>query len=308
MHPFIGMSQDEFLGSPVITSAANAAQLSPRELNSLADVPSEPFLAGRYCVKYGPSGAAVFDGSQVVASYNFGDTLVVNKRYRRQGIAAELVYQWRCRYPGPGTARTRTKAAQAIQLQVWERIAKEIQAEKDASVVNSSPQASLRKIAESAPMSNGQVLYHATNERFDSLPDPRLTSDGGLHFGSIEQAVMRTRNAGRRIFAAELLIAQPRRSKDTGGNWANIIKAAKAAGKDAIVYLNRYEGLTTEIIERLSKAGLLDRLDDMTDAQFRRVVPEATDSYIIFSLDQVRWIGEPGIHELPDAYHRPKTS
>ena len=130
MHPFIGMSQDEFLGSPVITSAANAAQLSPRELNSLADLHKEPFLAGRYRVKYGPSGAAVFDGSQVVASYNFGDTLVVNKRYRRQGIAAELVYQWRCRYPGPGTASTRTKAAQAIQLQVWERIAKEIQAEK----------------------------------------------------------------------------------------------------------------------------------------------------------------------------------
>jgi len=308
MHPFIGMSQDEFLGSPVITSAANAAQLSPRELNSLADAPKEPFLAGRYSVKYGPSGAAVFDGSQVVASYNFGDTLVVNKRYRRQGIAAELVYQWRCRYPGPGTASTRTKAAQAIQLQVWKRIATEILGEKGALAVDKAPKASPGQTADNPEMLNRLILYHATNEQFDSLPDPRLTSDGGLHFGSIEQATMRTRNKGRRIFAAELLITQPRRSKDTGGNWAKVIKAAKAAGKDAIVYLNRYEGLTTEIIERLSKAGLLNRLDDMTDAQFRRAVPEATDSYIIFSLDQARWIDKPGISELSETYDRPKTS
>ncbi|AWE88943.1 hypothetical protein CSC28_7041 (plasmid) [Pseudomonas paraeruginosa] len=58
---------------------------------------------------------------------------------------------------------------------------------------------------------------------------------------------------------------------------------------DAIVYLNRYEGLTTEVIERLSASGDLSRLDDMTDAQFRKVVPEARDSYIVFRQDQL-WI------------------
>lgn len=123
--PFAGMSRDEFLGDPKITALANAKDLKPKELLSLRDQPREAFL-GRYEASYNEDGAVVFDKGQPIASYNFGDTLVVLPRYRKQGIAAELVYQWRLRNPHAVPARHRTKAAQAIQNKVWDRIQSEL--------------------------------------------------------------------------------------------------------------------------------------------------------------------------------------
>lgn len=70
-------------------------------------------------------------------------------------------------------------------------------------------------------------------------------------------------------------------------NWKARIAAAKKAGADAIVYLNRYEGMTTDIIERLQHAGDLHRLDGLSDSAFLRLVPEAQDSYIVWDLDQI---------------------
>jgi len=122
MHPaFEGMSREEFLGDPRITTNRNAADLKPKALTTVRDQPAQPFM-GRYEVRMSEDGAAVYDGENVIASYNFGDTLVVDRAHRRQGIAQELVYQWRTRYPGPAVARERTRASQAIQEQVWERI------------------------------------------------------------------------------------------------------------------------------------------------------------------------------------------
>jgi GNAT superfamily N-acetyltransferase len=82
-------------------------------------------MGGKYSVKMSEDGAAVFDGDKVVASYNFGDTLVVNPKYRKRGIAEELVYQWRSRYPDVAKAKTRTKVSQNVQEKVWERIQNE---------------------------------------------------------------------------------------------------------------------------------------------------------------------------------------
>ncbi len=123
MHPaFEGMTREEFLGSPRITTNRNAADLKPKALTTVQDQPAQPFLGGRYQVRMSEDGAAVYDGDRVIASYNFGDTLVVDPARRREGIAQELVYQWRTRYPVPAVARERTRASQAIQEQVWERI------------------------------------------------------------------------------------------------------------------------------------------------------------------------------------------
>ena len=69
---------------------------------------------GRYSARYSPDGAAVYDGDKVIASYNFGDTLVVDRPYRKGGIGSELVYEWRTRYPAHGAATARTKVSQAI--------------------------------------------------------------------------------------------------------------------------------------------------------------------------------------------------
>jgi GNAT superfamily N-acetyltransferase len=116
------MSRDEFMGTPRIVSAKDAKDLRPRALNSLADVAPVPFQGGRYHAKFSPDGAVVLDGSRPIASYNFGDTLVVDPKYRGQGLGEELVYQWRTFFPAPAKAGTRNKASQAIQEKVWDRI------------------------------------------------------------------------------------------------------------------------------------------------------------------------------------------
>ena len=129
---FENITKSEFLGKPAITKVGNARFLFPSLLIMHDDCPRQPFLnayrtrhflpdRGLTAV-YDKSGAAVFDGDKVIASYHFGDHLVVDRAYRREGIGAELVYQFRTRYPDTPPAKTRTKASQALQVKVWHRI------------------------------------------------------------------------------------------------------------------------------------------------------------------------------------------
>jgi len=122
---FKGMTKDEFLGSPTITSAKNAAMLRPRDITGI--VTSEPFLDDKYQAVYSNDGAAVYDGDDLIASYNHGKNIVVDKKYRKKGIGEELVYQWRTRFPAPAKAEERTRVSQKIQEKVWERIRRENQ-------------------------------------------------------------------------------------------------------------------------------------------------------------------------------------
>lgn len=119
-----GMTREEFLGSPKIVSGGESADLLPKAIKGMEDQQAVPFL-DNYTAKYTESGAVVFDGDKPIASYNFGDTLVVDKKYRKRGIGEELVYQWRSRYPAPAKAKTRTKASQRIQEKAWDRIERE---------------------------------------------------------------------------------------------------------------------------------------------------------------------------------------
>ncbi|MCE6959576.1 hypothetical protein LAZ40_10965 [Cereibacter sphaeroides] len=128
------------------------------------------------------------------------------------------------------------------------------------------------------------VLWHGSLQRIERL-DPASTHDGGVHLGTLEQARMRN---SAFLHEVEVTLGRCRRSRDRGGDWKGRIMAARAAGFDAIVYLNRYEGLATEVIERLQAQGLLGRLDGLSDAAFRRHVPEARDSYILLRPDHLR--------------------
>lgn len=127
------------------------------------------------------------------------------------------------------------------------------------------------------------IAYHATSKEFEVL-DPAETVDGGLHFGSEDQARMRG-GPRARLLKAEIDVSRPRRSRDQGGRWADKIRSAKSKGFDAIVYLNRYEGIPVGRILEAQAQGV--DLNALTDAQFRRAVPEASDSWIVFSAEQV---------------------
>ncbi len=126
LSPFESMTKKEFLGEPRITGEANAKDLKPKAYSELDDIPKQSFMDGKYQVKFGKDNAAVFDGDKVIAMYSYGDTLVVDKKYRRQGIGEELVYQWRTKHPDYPLAKTRTAKSQALQEKVWERIQSEI--------------------------------------------------------------------------------------------------------------------------------------------------------------------------------------
>jgi len=131
------------------------------------------------------------------------------------------------------------------------------------------------------------VMYHGTRrliERFDQ----EETVDGGFHFGTYGQAQIRSLGEGQRIIEAKVSFRRLRRVRDTGGAWREQIEKAKRSGYDAIVYLNRYEGISLESINRAQAAGV--DLDALSDREFRQHCPEARDSLIVFSPQQIEII------------------
>lgn len=159
--PFSGVTREQFLGTPKITGDDNASALRPKELPSVAEAPIEPFAVGEgLTARYSDDGAAVYRGDKVIASYNFGDVLVVDKSERRQGIAEELVYQWRSRNPSAPPATQRTKKAQRVQENVWKRIVRERGRQLD------------------------QPAYHGTPHDFDRFSTDYMgTGEGAQAFG-----------------------------------------------------------------------------------------------------------------------------
>ncbi len=132
------------------------------------------------------------------------------------------------------------------------------------------------------------TLYNGTAACFDKLAPGR---DGGIHLGTREQALMRAGGRSARLFEVTIRPRKIRRSRDTGGNWASIIRSARSAGCDAVVYLNRYEGIPLEAIERAKAAGAED-LDRLSDGRFRKILPESCDSWIVFSPEDIQTIEE----------------
>jgi len=94
-------------------------------------------------------------------------------------------------------------------------------------------------------------------------------SEGGVHFGTLPQAEMRGGRGNARRFW--LKMESTARLRDRGQ-----FKAIPR-GRDSAIYLNRYEGISVETVESIPGA-VLDRL---TDAQFKKRVPEAADSQLV---------------------------
>lgn len=132
-------------------------------------------------------------------------------------------------------------------------------------------------------MSRVLRLWHGSTAEVERF-DPAATRDRGCHFGTHEQAVMRNPAV---LHFVEIETHRVRRCRDRG-DFGSVIRSARRAGYDGLVYLNRYEGMTTERIAALSEAGKLADLDDLSDAEFRRLMPEAQDSFIALDPDRIR--------------------
>lgn len=130
-----------------------------------------------------------------------------------------------------------------------------------------------------------RVFYHGTVhdfESFETLPG----HDAGLHFGTLEQATMRVARQGARMIPVFLNVREPRRSRDKGAWTARSLAALRRNGQDGVVYLNRYEGVSTANVVRASDAQV--DVDRLSPAEFRRWFPEADDSWIVIGNDQLR--------------------
>jgi hypothetical protein len=118
------------------------------------------------------------------------------------------------------------------------------------------------------------IAYHSSGE-------PTLAPRPLLHVGTVEQARMR---GGRHLHRLSL-IAPPRmpRLRDRG-DWSPRTLARHARRSAMAVYLNRHEGIG---LEEFEAARAMADIDAMPDHAFRRLLPSAADSWIVFDPDVV---------------------
>ena len=107
----------------------------------------------------------------------------------------------------------------------------------------------------------------------------------GLHVGTLAQATMRTGRALTRITLDRDVFS--RVSDDvTSPRVKRIIMEAHRNGIPGLRYLNRVEGIPLEefkaaLVKLGKRADGRNRLDTISDARFRRLLPSAHDSLVI---------------------------
>ncbi len=136
----------------------------------------------------------------------------------------------------------------------------------------------------------GGILYHGSSVPIDSL---KPGQDGGIHLGTKSQAEMRN---SKYVYEVEIDAKKLKREQDTGGNWKEKIVRAKKAGYEGIIYLNRYEGINREPYFKLLDAGWTgEKLDALSDKEFKKLLPDMQDSCIVFSSDKVKILPKPTV-------------
>ena len=274
-HPFTGFTREKFLGKPKITPDSNAKDLIPSGGKSIDDKPAVPFSNKWYpnlVARYSENGAAVYDGEKVIASYYFGDTLVVDKKYRRAGIGSELVYQWRMRNPNSKTAATRTKKSQALQEKVWDRVQRELYQQEYGPAFSHAPagdqtqtEAFKRWFKDSKVVdAEGKPLrvYHGTTaEIFAFQQNKAAEKDAGWYgrgiyftadpdtastYSRYEELQGKELSGAPRVMPVYVSIQNPyvwpanRRAATTPEEAAAIRKELEAQGHDGVIVPNEY--------------------------------------------------------------------
>jgi hypothetical protein len=157
-----------------------------------------------------------------------------------------------------------------------------------------------------------KVVYHATKAGAD-FSTFRTVAQLGVHLGSLDTAETRLEaltGPSPRIYPLFADIKNPIRLMDNGGwgwrevipqlkklglvdqntpqgnmkddDYEGVIKILKDLGYDGVVYLNQ--------VEHRTPAGRRDTYsaDATSDETFKKGVPEATDSYIVFEANQIK--------------------
>lgn len=131
------------------------------------------------------------------------------------------------------------------------------------------------------------TAYHGIR---DKGVDPKTFEFGdlksnpeGIHLGSLAQAKMRAGGGTVlqiKVHGPMFGCQKIKRVKDRPGSWKDTNKRARREGVSALVYLNRWEGITRASVERVVDMGA-DKFDRMPDTKVRNMAPELEDSWII---------------------------
>lgn len=127
------------------------------------------------------------------------------------------------------------------------------------------------------------TAWHSTPHDFDKFEDGHASAGSyGFHFGTLSQAL--TRNSQGYLLRCRLFVTDMKRKKDTG-NWTQKdLKNISRTLFDGVVYLNRYEGIPKETLDSLQDIDL----DRLSDTEFKRLVPMASDSWLLFKAHNIK--------------------
>jgi hypothetical protein len=165
-------------------------------------------------------------------------------------------------------------------------------------------------------------VYHGTPAKLKDASELYLGNDMGIHFGTKKQAILAAHAALRnredeyyKVLPAYLSIDKLKRLTDQGTtrDWREALNTVQSQGYDGVVYLNRYEGVPNSprsIERRARKAGFPSDITDwlhemaggyegersniynwllrLSDEEFKKLFPEARDSYIVFDTGKIR--------------------
>jgi hypothetical protein len=120
-----------------------------------------------------------------------------------------------------------------------------------------------------------------TLQAYHSSSDAELAPRRFLHVGTLEQATMR---GGAHLHRLTIRTGPRMPRLRDRGSW-NVRTLMRHACRSAVaVYLNRHEGIPLEEFDRARSRIDIDRVPD---ADFRRALPSAADSWIILDPDAV---------------------
>lgn len=136
------------------------------------------------------------------------------------------------------------------------------------------------------------IAYHGLSGR----RPPGFTFSGmnihpeGIHLGTLAQARMRAGTGT--VLKVRILASKVRRIprvRDRDGYWKDYLRRRARQGDRILAYLNRYEGIPVNRVIETRHADLSCKA--LNDASFRKLVPEATDSWIVLDPDLVEILG-----------------
>lgn len=150
-------------------------------------------------------------------------------------------------------------------------------------------------------MTDHLTLYHGLSQPYgDSFRFEALSAHPeGIHLGSHHQAQMRA--GPGQVIAVRLDLRRAgriSRVKDHPVSWAATLKRKQRAGCKALVYLNRFEGLSLDTVTALARADT-GSIDHMSDRSFRALAPDAEDSFVVLDPEIVEILGP--VTEAPSA-------